>query len=212
VDDDEDRSSARGRRDSQTIPKGSGGPNKPSLTFHQRRDSGSSHSGSGKNDPSNLPRPSFTVTRSRSPAPQMASGYGSFRTSSPLHHSRHKYWINRQPIFPSVFQISIRLPFSQTVRKLSMDSSKAGEVILLLVSLGYVTGKLSTFETEYWASIGYYPYLSIVLLLILYDRTFHRHCFIVLVYNLEALFQYKTNNTSYITASANIEIALTSFV
>lgn len=154
---DED-DAVRGRPNSQTFTKPSSTlANKPSLTFHQRRGSVSSNSGgSSRKETTAPPRPSFT--RSRSPAiPQQATNTGispPFRMGSPSQFTRQRHGSARQNIFSSVFQLSLRLPFSQTVRQVSMESSKACEVILLLGSLGYVATILSTFETERWASIG----------------------------------------------------------
>lgn len=154
----------RGRANSQTATKGFKPAASKSVVFHQRRSSGSSNSGgSAWTDPAGLARPSFT--RSRSPAfTQQVNGNvlgPTYRTSSPLHFTRPKHGINRQHIFPAVFQLSLRLPYSWKIRKLYIDSSKACEVVLLLASLGYATTILSTFDTEQWTSIE----LSIIILL-----------------------------------------------
>lgn len=102
-----------------------------------------------------MPRASFT--RSRSPAVHQIAGNGttpSYRVGSPAQLAQFKSGVNRRNIFPPVFQVSMRLPLSQTVRRVSIDSSKACEVVLLLGSLGYIATVLSASESERWTSIG----------------------------------------------------------
>lgn len=146
----------RGRPGSQNFAKiSSVPPPKPSVTFHQRRGSVSSNSTGSKKNELPVPRPSFT--RSRSPAVNQMMGNGTtslHRTGSPSQFTQHKNGMNRRSILPPVFQVSLRLPFSQTVRKVSMDSSKACEVVLLVGSLSYVARVLSTVNSERWTSIG----------------------------------------------------------
>jgi hypothetical protein len=158
TDTDDDRATLRGRPISQPRHSRQNTTAKPlnADTAKTRRDSISSTSGSSGRHRLRPMRVSFT--RSKSPLPPTPAVNGddasaSFRTASPI-PSRAKQGISYRHILPPAFYFGFRTPFSETVHRFYIDSSKACEALLLLGSTVYAAKCLSKYNSELWTSIG----------------------------------------------------------
>lgn len=158
TDTDDDRATLRGRSTSHSRPYRYNAPVKPSTTdaAKTRRGSVSSTSGSSGRHPLQPLRIAFTRSKSPLPPPQDVNGNDaspSFRKASPI-PSRIKQGTSYQHILPPAFCFSFRAPFSETVRRFYIDSSKACEATLLLGSMVFAAKRLSEYNSEIRTSTG----------------------------------------------------------
>lgn len=157
TDTDDDCATLRGRSTSDSRPtRHHTVKSQATDTTKTRR--GSVSSTSGSSGPQRLQPRRISFTRSKSPLPPAKSvndvdASPSFRKASPTPF-RIKQGITYQHILPPAFYFSFRIPFSENVRRFHIDSSKACETILLLVSMVFAGKSLTKHRSETWISIG----------------------------------------------------------
>lgn len=127
-------------------------------------------SSSRSSSPNLIPPGSPALRRSRSPVVKPLSNSqatGTGRVPVPNTLTRHKFHINTAPLrclLPSTFCISLPSPWGRHVRKVSGDFRKAGENIILLLSLLYGISKITDDNdiANFWIAIGKWDNSSVV--------------------------------------------------